>query len=138
MPKAKAKTLALAHASLLKDIRKLEDSVRSTQQEGSAIGRLLQELKKHILEHFQFEEKDGYMDLVRRTLPNKEGMILKLLEEHRHLEQSLDGLINEAHKPLDDDFRDIVLKWIDRIRHHESQENAFIQEAVNLEIGGQD
>jgi hemerythrin-like domain-containing protein len=139
MPKAQAKSLALEHASLLKDIRKLEEAIRSPKKEvPGAICTLLKEIKEHVSEHFRFEEKDGYMSLVRKRLPNKEGAIVKLFEEHRHLAQSLDGLINEAGKPLDDDFREIVQKWIDRIRHHEAQENALIQAAFNLEIGGED
>ncbi|HMF20307.1 MAG TPA: hypothetical protein VKE98_24070 [Gemmataceae bacterium] len=78
------------------------------------------------------------MEQVRKHHPNKEGEIQKLYEEHRHLQQSLDGLIEEAKKPLDGGFREIVRAWIERIRQHETQENTLIQETLNLEIGDQD
>ena len=138
MPKAQTKSLALTHAALLKEIRKLEESIRSPKEDPAAITTLLKEIKQHISEHFKFEEQDGYMYQVRKRYPNKEGMILKLFKEHRYLQQSLDGLIAEAERPLDDDFREIVRTWIEQIRRHESEENALVQEAVNTEIGDQD
>jgi hemerythrin len=139
IPKAKAKSLAVAHAALLKNIRKLEDAISAPQEKApAAIHTLLEEVKKHIAEHFQFEEQGGYMDQVRERFPNKDGIILKLYKEHQHLQHSLDGLLQEARKPLDNDFREIVRVWIERIRHHESEENALIQETLNLEIGDQD
>jgi hemerythrin-like domain-containing protein len=138
MPKAHANSLALAHAALLKDIRKLEESISSSEKDPAAVCTLLKEIKEHVSEHFKFEEKGGYMDQVRKHHPNKEGVIQKLYMEHGHLRQSLDGLVEEAKKPLDDGFREIVRAWIERIRQHETQENTLIQETLNLEIGDQD
>jgi hypothetical protein len=95
---------------------------------------------RHIMEHFRFEEQNGYMDTVRKREPRLERSIEHLAEEHWQLAQSLNALIEQARSATscDQAFRDQVRTWVEQVRQHEVRENELVQDAFNLDIGAED
>ena len=92
-----AEALSRAHQALRNDLQKLEESIhRTSDQDIPAIRAHLGATRAHILEHFRFEERDGYMDRVRKREPRLQHAIDQLAGEHRQLAQSLDALIENA------------------------------------------
>jgi hypothetical protein len=133
--------LSRAHAALLEDLRQLEEAVRPAVGEGLAELRArLGATQAHILEHFRFEEQNGYMDAVRQREPRLERAVQELAEEHRRLAQSLDALIRKARaaRGLGETVREAVRGWVDSVRRHEARENDLVQEAFSVDIGAED
>lgn len=136
-----AEALGRAHTALLEDLRKMDEAVHPTAGEGLAELRArLDATRRHITEHFRFEEQNGYMDAVRKREPRFERSIDQLAEEHRRLAQSLDALIGEAKAATSptDVLREQAREWVGRVRQHEVRENDLVQNAFNLDMGPED
>jgi hypothetical protein len=133
--------LTRAHAALLDDLRGLEETVDpKSRLDLGQLGTRLAVAQAHVNEHFRFEERNGYMDRVRRREPRLEREIECLAEEHLELEQSLSRLFERAgtaNGPMTA-LRQEVLDWIKRVRQHEARENDLVQGAFNLDIGAED
>src|SRR5215831_17507026 len=62
--------LSRAHTSLQKDLRELEEAGHTASEKGlPGLRSRLKSTRKHIAEHFRFEEQGGYMDAVRKREP---------------------------------------------------------------------
>jgi hypothetical protein len=138
---AVADTLIQAHGMLLEDLRKLEETAGSSAGDGALalVGRL-DATRTHLLEHFRFEEHNGYMDAVRKREPRLERAIQQLADEHRQLARSLDALLAEARGATGTSaaLRTQVQNWVEAVRQHEIRENDLIQDAFHLDIGPED
>jgi hypothetical protein len=127
-----ADALHKAHAELLEDLRELEHEARPNSGTGPAeLSAHLGKLRTHLLEHFRFEEQDGYMAPVLREEPRFEPEVRPLLSEHRHLAQTLDTLIVEvrASSSVQESHRQRLAAWLKSVRLHEGRENNLVQEA---------
>jgi hypothetical protein len=136
-----AESLRRAHRALRKDLQKLEDSVQPTSDQGIPIIRaILDATRTHVLEHFRFEEQDGYMDKVRKREPRLQHAIDQLAGEHRRLAEALDALIENAKQAstLDPDLRRKTREWIATIRQHEAREDELVQDSFNLDVSAED
>ena len=136
-----AESLSRAHQALRKDLQRLEDSVHRTLDQGMSIIRaLLDATRTHILEHFRFEEKNGYMDKVRNREPRLDHAIDQLAGEHRQLALSLEDLIRKAKQAsiLDQELRERTREWIEAVRQHEAREDKLVQNAFNMDINAGD
>lgn len=135
-----AKGLGLAHATLLEDLRSLEEVARSRSRGVADLSDYLVAIRKHVTEHFRLEEQNGYMDVVRTREPRLERAIQQLSAEHRQLLASLETLINEANAAvsLDNTLREKVRDWVERVRQHEARETDLVQEAFTLDLGAED
>jgi hypothetical protein len=136
-----AEALTQAHATLLHDLGNLEEAVQPASGEGLAPLRShLGATRTHLARHFRFEERDAYMEAVRKREPRLERSVQVLAEEHGELLASLDSLVAEATavSSLDDAFRDKVRRWIGRVRRHEVREGELVQDAFTLDIGAED
>jgi hemerythrin-like domain-containing protein len=136
-----AEALGRAHTALLVDLRKLEEAIQSSAGEGLAeLRSQLDTTRTHILAHFRFEERNGYMDTVRKREPRLERAIQLLVAEHQQLAQALTALIEQARgaPDLNARFRKQVQAWIERVRQHEASENDLVQDAFNQDIGPED
>lgn len=134
--------LRQAHTALLADMQKLEEKavrLASTQSVAELRDRL-RATRTHIAAHFRFEEQNGYLDTVRKREPRFDRAIQQLVEEHRQLTQSLDGLIGEAGTAttVDDPLRKKIREWIDHVRQHEIRENDLVQDAFIQDISAED
>jgi hemerythrin-like domain-containing protein len=136
-----AEALVQAHASLLKDVQQLEETIRGGSADGlESVRAGLDATEAHIAEHFRFEEQNGYMNVVRQREPRLEHAIQRLAEEHRELAQSLAALREEARtaRSLSDSFLDEVRHWLERVRQHEWHENDLIQDALVADLSAED
>lgn len=130
-----------AHTSLQKDLQELEEAGRTTSEKGlSRLRSRLETTRKHITEHFRFEEQGGYMDAVRKREPRLGRVIDELCTQHSQLLGSLDALLKETAtaSSISDSISGDVSGWINRVRHHEAHENQVVQDAFNLDIGPED
>src|SRR5271166_5081053 len=115
--------LGRAHAALLADLEKLEDATRPAS--GARLTELRARLgrtRTHILAHFQYEEQNGYMDLIRKREPHLERAIQQLAEEHRQLAETLAALTTQmrADTRIGSPLRGAIRAWIERVRQHEA------------------
>ena len=136
-----AESLSRAHQALRNDLWKLGQSVDSARHQD--IGPLRAHLVKtqtHLLDHFHFEEVNGYMDKVRKDMPRYDRVIDQLAEEHQKLAQTLNALIGKANVAdgLDLPLREEVQQWIAALRRHETREDELVQDAFNLDISAED
>jgi hypothetical protein len=136
-----AEALEHAHASLMQDLRELERSARLGSQDDLKVLRSsLERTRAHILDHFRFEEQNGYMDVVRKSEPRLSRTIDDLAEEHVRMRNELEALIREAAaaSSVNEGIRAKTLDWINHVRRHEARENRLVQDVFNLEIGPED
>jgi len=136
-----AESLSRAHQALLNDLRKLKNSLNpASGQDLSTLRAELAATQTHILDHFRFEEQDGYMDKVRKREPRLEHTIDQLAGEHRQLAQSLEALMAKARdaQNLDQALREKIREWIASVRQHEIREDELVQDVFNLEISAED
>ena len=134
-------SLSRAHRALRKDLQKLEDSASSMSDRDVAIIRaILEATRNHILEHFRFEEENGYMDKVRKREPRLEHAIDQLASEHGQLAQALDALIEKAKQAstFDPELPRKIREWITTVRQHEAREDGLVQECFSLDISAED
>ena len=143
---AKVKTpivdvLGRAHASLQKDLRELEEAGHTASEKGMpGLRSRLEATRRHLAEHFRFEEQGGYMDAVRKREPRLGRVIDELCTEHGQLLSSLDAILKETAtaSSINDLISGEISGWISRVRQHESRENQVAQDAFNLDIGPED
>jgi hypothetical protein len=136
-----AESLSRAHQALRNDLQKLRDATeQATDQDIPAIRAHLGATRTHILQHFRFEEQNGYMDRVRKREPRLEHTIEQLAGEHQQLSQALDALIEKANQAssLDPDLQERTRQWIAAVRRHEAREDELVQDSFNLDISAED
>ncbi len=130
-----AELLNRAHAVLLGDLEKLEETARSpTTGRSARFAAHLRRVQRHLIDHFRFEERNGYMSAVRKREPQLDQEVNRLLQEHRQLAQALNALIEQAGQSRGGVPAEQVQAWIAQVRFHESRENALIEEVFNRDI----
>jgi hypothetical protein len=126
-----AESLRQEHLELLGDLQRLEEAVRpGTGETPSGLGARLEKLQAHLIEHFRFEEQDGYMAPVLKQEPRFEPVIQELLGQHRQIAETIDALLQELRslQCLPDGFGEKVRAWVKQVRQHESRESNLVQE----------
>ncbi len=134
-------SLKQAHAALLKDFQKLEGWIGSPKNVDVAhLALHLENLRTHLLDHFRFEEKGGYMDAVRGRAPHLEREIARLEEEHVEMAGALGHLVDACRSctRLADEQRQRIRDWIKQVYHHEAHENRLVEDAFNTDLGAKD
>jgi hypothetical protein len=129
------------HASLLQRLAHLEGAIESAN--GATVADHLRAIQEHLLQHFRFEERDGYMKHVLERAPHLHRKVGSLLAEHAEMAQDLVTLIGAAapmsnNTPLSGAFRHRVRQLLSKIRVHEAHETDLVQEAANEELGTED
>jgi len=133
--------LLRAHRDLLKDLREVGEANRATSPECPAgLVACLEGARADIVEHFRFEEENGYMASVLQAQPHLERAVRHLHDEHAQLLRALDQLIARTRSAptLTDDLRSEVSAWLASVRRHERSENVLVQDAFNLDLGTED
>jgi hypothetical protein len=104
------------------------------------VSECLAGVRAHLEDHFRFEEEGGYMQAVLARAPHLERRVNHLRGEHDELLGSLAALAEEADATpaLDEEGRQRVRKWIERVRDHESRENLLVEEAFNRDLAAED
>lgn len=103
---------------------------------------ILDALLETLPREFDLEEQDGYLAEVRDEHPNWSDKVERLRCEHENLFSKLqtlrDKLVRQASVArMAREVRRELREWIDRLINHEQQETDLMQDAVNLEIGGE-
>lgn len=133
--------LRQAHATLLGDLRMLEEAVRSPSRRDSAdLSARLMAVREHLTEHFRFEEQNGYMASVLTREPRLERTVQQLLNQHRQLKQALDALIEEINTGSNPNntMGEKIHAWVEQVRQHESRENVLVEDAFNFDVSAED
>jgi hypothetical protein len=131
--------LARAHAVLLEDLQNLENVIRAPASGRPArLATQLRRLRRHLGEHFRFEERDGYMSAVRKREPQLDREVTGLLAEHRQLAKDLDALRDQARQDQESVPAAEIQAWIERVRSHEARENALVEEVFNRDTIAED
>jgi hypothetical protein len=137
-----ADLLSQAHVALRRDLAELEASAASPRRQGAAaeLSARLERTRRHLAEHFRFEEQNGYLDELLKHKPHLARRVQDLLEDHRRLLHALDDLITSATQAneLDDALGRQAREWVAQVRRHESRENLLVEDAFNLDIGAED
>ncbi len=134
--------LRQAHAALLADVNRLFAAAGQPSSE-EALAELRLQLgatRAHVVEHFRFEEENGYLDAVRDREPRLDHVVLQLADEHRRLLHNLNALIDQAERAMSlrKPLRERVVRWIAQLRNHELHENEVVQDCFNLDVGAED
>jgi hypothetical protein len=133
--------LAATHRLILEDVEDLEEKIAPERQATPAqVSDRLTALRTHLTEQFRHEEQGGYAQEVLTQAPQQERVVRKLLDEHADLTKAVDELVEQARaeESLDEALREKVRAWIRRLRDHESQENALLEDAFNVECCAED
>ena len=132
MPATLAEKLRGANALLMSELKHLEELTGSMRAvSASEINRRLRSLHSVLVAHFQLEEQTEYLSPVVACGGEMNVKRRVLLDEHRHLLESLETLIAFAEhgEGLTARLRDKLTHWIQESRQHEKRETEFFDEA---------
>lgn len=92
-----------------------------------------------VAEHFRLEEKDGYMKAVKEQDQRFESDLQCMRDEHRELKRDLENLVEDAEAlpVIDGTFSTNFNAWHERFRKHEESEIDLVQEAFDVDVGGE-
>jgi hypothetical protein len=100
----------------------------------------LASLRRLLVEHFAGEEAaDGLHAAVGEAAPSLFPALDHLFEEHRHLIEDLDALIDRATRLAAGPLAEVlaaVAGLAGRLRHHEERENSLLGDSLYTELGG--
>jgi hypothetical protein len=115
----------------LADLESMADAM--TAVPAGEVGRRLRLLRGIADEHFQLEERNGYLSPLMTCDPDSELKRRALLNDHRELLRTLKDLIRDADagEGLTADLRDRLKHWIRDARQHEERENEFLSWAAD-------
>lgn len=107
------------------------------------VAELLTTLSEHAQTHFDQEESSGFFEQVVAKAPRLSDRADALLQEHAALRETLRSLATQARENRTspdwwDDMEKGFHDFSKRLMHHESEENAILQEAYGQDIGSQD
>ena len=133
--------LARAHKALRDNIGVIDGLLNEPAGLRPAdLGKRLESLQHTLLEHFRFEEKDGYLDNVVKGRPHLDKPVARLLEEHARLARDLTGLIEETGRmqSTTPEFTARAKHWIAALLDHETRENLLVEDAFTRDEGTKD
>ncbi len=132
--------LVAAHRALVEDLQKLDQAPADETVSPAKLLASLERLRGRLVEHFRFEEQNGYLDWVVERQPNLDRPVQHLAEEHRLLLSSLDELLGEtrAAAAAAAALKRKATEWSRRVRRHERDENLLVEDAFNLDLGAED
>jgi hypothetical protein len=136
------RTLGQEHATLLAELRKLEEVVAlSPVPDPRTLLDQLDAVTRRVAEHFAFEEEGGYMAQVLERAPHLHRVAADLLAEHRLMAQALEQLadgLRAARGQPDRHWQEHLREWVARMLHHEARENHLVQDACNRDVAAED
>jgi hypothetical protein len=103
----------------------------------------MQELRDLLTEHFEEEERDGYLASALAVAPHFSVQAAELCRQHPHFLDRLDSQIARVRdsEPSSDDWRaarDELEQFLTDLRRHERSENAIVQTAFQVDVGTKD
>jgi len=132
------------HQTFCELVTKLYRTLAEHTEPAVRIGHLLENLRVRLDAHFRDEEQAGVLDEVARRTPQHTEKTRQLIVEHEAFRaqlKRLEGLLTtenhltpEVWNQMETEFR----AFHDQLMHHESVENALIQEAFGQDLGDKD
>jgi hypothetical protein len=103
----------------------------------------MQELRDLLKEHFEEEERDGYLASALAVAPHFSVQAAELCRQHPHFLDRLDNQIARVRdsEPSSDYWRaarDELEQFLSDLRRHERSENAIVQAAFQVDVGTKD
>ncbi|HUE16399.1 MAG TPA: hemerythrin domain-containing protein [Planctomycetaceae bacterium] len=103
----------------------------------------MQELRDLLTEHFDEEERDGYLASALAVAPHFSVEAADLCRQHPHFLDRLDNQIARvrASEPSSEYWRaarDELEQLLTDLRRHEQSENAIVQTAFQVDVGTKD
>jgi iron-sulfur cluster repair protein YtfE (RIC family) len=103
----------------------------------------MQELRDLLAEHFQEEERDGYLASALAVAPQFAAQAVDLCKQHQQFLDQLDKMIARVRdsEPASDYWRtvrDDLDQFLADLRRHERSENAIVQTALHDDAGTTD
>ena len=104
---------------------------------------LIDELKVHVLQHFEHEEHEGLFQQITARAPRLEPEATLLQQQHDTLRASLEEiaapLSRQSWKPQDmQDVAQGFQTFAEQFKQHEEGENRLLQEAYDRDVGSKD
>jgi len=120
----------------------LELDALGTRKFGEMAFRM-QELRDLLAEHFQQEERDGYLASALAVAPQFVAQAPDLCKQHQQFLDRLDKMIAKVRdsEPASDYWRtarDELEQFLADLRRHEASENAIVQTALHGDAGTTD
>jgi hypothetical protein len=103
----------------------------------------VQELRNLLAEHFEEEERGGYLTSALAVAPHFSVQAADLCRQHPEFLDRLDKLIARVRdSQLPSDYwrtaRDELEQFLGDLRRHERSENAIVQTAFQVDVGTKD
>ena len=144
--RADAQRIAAQHDEIRTLIARLEDRFahRFTGDRGLAdAGTLLRNLERRMTEHFELEEKLGFLDRAVEAAPRLARRAVALRQQHGTLEAHLHLLLEAAPEARDSDDQwrksaEAFRLFVAELARHEEVENELEIEANMDDLGGGD
>ena len=93
-------------------------------------------LSRKLVDHFDAEERGGYMRRVIERRPGLQHRVAETLEDHTTIRNALEGLVASTREDRDlDATRAMLRETIRMLAEHESAESELMQEASQRDIG---
>jgi hypothetical protein len=113
------------------------------REKRSELLHAFREFRGHLLEHMEFEEKEGFMSPILEVRPHLGNKVERLLADHKTLRVQLDRdlRILESGSEFAYPVMDIVLSiadMLDFIEAHEREENTMVLETFCQDTGTKD
>ena len=128
------------HARLLALRADFADEHAAAQPPLAAIRDRLLDLRDHLRDHFEQEEKGGFLEESIARMPRLSGAAREVVAEHPRLLAELDTLLESL--PMRDIRREAwdaavlgFATFTDHLLAHERNENAVVQQGYNEDFG---
>ena len=86
--------LEKAHQALLEIMDRVGALIQRGETDGSVWRQVLHALHKRVWDHFEFEERNGYLETVLQREPGLRHRVEELLRQHDELRRGLSDLIH--------------------------------------------
>ena len=131
------------HRDLFEVIQDVQQAMTSQLRDTQTVDVLLKRLTEKLLNHFAFEEKDGYLHEATDEEPRLKSRADALLNQHTMMRAELTKL-SEFVKTSDnseswwESFQAQFKHFLEHLKKHEMAENQLVQEAFTDDIGSKD
>lgn len=140
-------TMLEEHRELMQQIHELRQHWAEVDEKGGpqedVLGQRLREFRNHLAEHFEDEERDGYLAAALAVAPRFSREADELCAQHRYFLDQLDRVLAQIMSAASGGeswqaCRRLFDEVVTELRRHEGAENAIVQAAFGDDVGTAD
>lgn len=131
----KDRNLLEAHRELGRHLSNLDALLEASGQDRSRLVEEIEQVRRHVFSHFDFEEAGGYLSEVVERDPNRQPLVESLQQQHDELRQSLDELLAATAELTLQELKSAIRSWIQHLLSHEARENRLVIETFDFDVG---